>query len=150
MEDLKDSKNLFEDKSVNYYVLASRMRKNFFQIANQIKKRVSFYGIYESTDKIEITQQKLKHLRSQVEVTTTFMLEQIQTMNMEIEKRQTDKEITKYKNMIQEVYLKFIEKEDPTKPLSLEKEESILMGENLNIQKVRSVLDNQLLQVQRT
>ena len=29
-----------------------------------------------------------------------------------------------------------------------EKEESILMGENLNIQKVRSVLDNQLLQVQ--
>lgn len=117
MEDLKDSKNLFEDKSVNYYVLASRMRQNFFQIANQIKKRVSFYGIYESTDKIEITQQKLKHLRSQVEVTTTFMLEQIQTMNMEIERRQTDKEITKYKNMIQEVYLKFIEKEDPTKPL---------------------------------
>lgn len=117
LEDLKDSKNLFEDKSVNYYVLASRMRQNFFQIANQIKKRVSFYGIYESTDKIEITQQKLKHLRSQVEVTTTFMLEQIQTMNMEIERRQTDKEIMKYKNMIQEVYLKFIEKEDPTKPL---------------------------------
>jgi len=111
---------------------------------------VSFFGIYESGDKIEITQQKLKHLRTQVELTTTFMLESIQHMNMEIEKRQTDKEITKYKNMIQEVYLKFIETADPTKPLQLEKEESILMGENLDIAKVRSVLDNQMLQVQRT
>ena len=111
---------------------------------------MSFYGIYESTDRIEITQQKLKHLRAQVELTTRVMLEQMHYMNMEIEKRQTDKEITKYKSMIQEVYLKFIESTDPTKPLTLEKEESILMGENLDIQKVRSVLDNQLLQVQRT
>ena len=70
-----DNQNLFEEKSVNFYVLASRMRQNFFQIASEIKKRVSFYGIYESTDKIEITQQKLKHLRSQVEMTTTHMLE---------------------------------------------------------------------------
>ena len=75
LDELKDNKNLFEDKSVNFYVLASRMRQNFFQIASQIKRRVSFYGIYESTDKIEITQQKLKHLRSQVELTTSFMLE---------------------------------------------------------------------------
>lgn len=145
-----ENENLFEDKSVNFYVLASRMRQNFFQIANEIKKRVSFYGIYESTDKIEITQQRLKHLRSQVEMTTTHMLEQIKIMSMEIERRQTDQEITKYKKMIQEVYLKFIENADPTKELSLEKEESMLMGENLDIQKVRTVLDRQLTQVQKT
>lgn len=123
------------------------MRQNFFQIASQIKRRVSFYGIYESTDKIEITQQKLKHLRAQVEFSTKFIMEQIESMNTEIEKRQTDKEIMKYKNMIQEVYLKFIETADPTKPSTLENEEKILMGENLNIKQVRSVLDNQLLQV---
>ena len=74
----------------------------------------------------------------------------MQQMNREIEKRQTDKEITKYKHMIQEVYLKFIETTDPTKQLGLEREESLLMGENLDIQQVRSVLDKQLLQVQRT
>lgn len=30
LDSLKDSKNLFEDKSINFYVLASRMRQNFF------------------------------------------------------------------------------------------------------------------------
>jgi len=62
-----DQKDLFEHKSVTLKLVGHRFRQNFFTVVNLVKKRVSFYGIFRSVDKIDMTRHKLKHLRGQVD-----------------------------------------------------------------------------------
>jgi hypothetical protein len=40
-----------------------RTRYKFMKIAELIKKRISFFGIYSLNDQVEMTQEKLTHMR---------------------------------------------------------------------------------------
>jgi hypothetical protein len=45
------------------------------KIVDLIKKRISFFGIYSLNDQVDMTQQKLSHMRKQLQVTFRLLLE---------------------------------------------------------------------------
>jgi len=95
--DIINKKDLYDYKSASLKIMGQRVRQDFFTIANQVQKRVSFYGIFRSTDKIEITRRKLKKLRTQINRNTSFLVQELKMLNDQIDRRQTEEEIKRYK-----------------------------------------------------
>jgi len=72
---VRDQKDIFSELNVTKKLLNERSKYSFMHIVELVKKRVSFFGIYSLCDQIEITSEKLKHLRIQLDKKSRLLLE---------------------------------------------------------------------------
>lgn len=56
--------NLFNETNVLMRIMKYRVSQDFFEISAFVKKRISFFGIYEANEQMELNTYKLKNLRS--------------------------------------------------------------------------------------
>lgn len=56
----------FGDTGVMAKLIDQRLNLSFFEISNQIKQRVSFYGIYNCHDKVTESEVKLDNFKNQL------------------------------------------------------------------------------------
>jgi hypothetical protein len=63
---IKQTADIFDDLVVTKKLYEERTRYKFMKIAELIKKRISFFGIYSLNDQVEMTQEKLSHMRRQL------------------------------------------------------------------------------------
>ena len=72
---VKHQTDIFDDLVVTKKLYKERTKYKFMKIAELIKKRISFFGIYSLNDQVEMTQEKLGHMRKQLQVTFRLLLE---------------------------------------------------------------------------
>ena len=60
---IKHQTDIFDDLVVTKKLYKERTKYKFMKIAELIKKRISFFGIYSLNDQVEMTQEKLGHMR---------------------------------------------------------------------------------------
>lgn len=60
---IKHQMDIFDDLIVTKKLYGERTRYKFMKIAELIKKRISFFGIYSLNDQVDMTQEKLGHMR---------------------------------------------------------------------------------------
>ena len=72
---IKHQTDIFDDLVVTKKLYKERTKYKFMKIAELIKKRISFFGIYSLNDQVEMTQEKLGHMRKQLQVTFRLLLE---------------------------------------------------------------------------
>lgn len=60
------TEKLFDETNVLMRIMKYRVSLDFFEISDFVKKRMSFFGIYEANEQVELNTYKLKNLRSQV------------------------------------------------------------------------------------
>jgi len=73
---MKEQKDIFDELNVTKKLLNERVKFSFMHIVDLIKKRVSFFGIYSIWDQVELTEEKLMHLRTQLDKKSRLILEQ--------------------------------------------------------------------------
>ena len=60
---IKYQNDIFDDLVVTKKLYGERTRYKFMKIAELIKKRISFFGIYSLNDQVVMTEEKLGHMR---------------------------------------------------------------------------------------
>ena len=92
---IKYQNDIFDDLVVTKKLYAERTRYKFMKIAELIKKRISFFGIYSLNDQVDMTEEKLGHMRKQLQVTFRLLLEHQNKLltNFKIERGENEKNI---------------------------------------------------------
>jgi hypothetical protein len=68
------TETLFDETNVLMRIMKYRVSLDFFEISDFVKKRISFFGIYEAHDRVELNTYRLKNLRVQVRHLTRQLL----------------------------------------------------------------------------
>lgn len=68
------TEKLFDETNVLMRIMKYRVSLDFFEISDYVKKRISFFGIYETNEQLELNTFKLKSLRAQVRHITGRLL----------------------------------------------------------------------------
>lgn len=72
---MRKQKDLFNELDVTKKLLTERTKYPFMEVVKNIKKRVSFFGIYKLCDELELTATKINFLKVELDRKSRLLLQ---------------------------------------------------------------------------